>query len=271
MEFTKRENLMTLAELEKMRDAFKTCCPDFVDFEHTNGVYFDQERGAKNYKNDLIKDAKTILAGPGGDQPENVGLQFLKLVQKGKFLNQYAWMAIAKGGAPAKQSVAVALGDMLLSKEIPAVAVANAADRIHPILREGLGGTNAFAHVRSLVTYTLALAQPERAIAVKTDYLEKAFRRLTGRRLFSNAVISAGEYQALLDLAFEIQTVLKEWDWKPQDLWDVQGFLWVVADYPPPPPPPPPPPETDVNPVADQPMVDPPALNLILYGPPGTG
>ena len=254
-------------ELEKMRDAFRKRCVDFKDFQQDRGYYFDQER---KYKDDLIRKAKDILDGFDGDKPENVGIQFLKLLQKGKFLSMYTWVAIAKGGAPAKQRVEVALGEMLLSKEIPACAAANAADRIHPILRDGLGGINAFAHARSLVTYALALAQPEKAIAVKTAYLEKAFRRLTRNRLFNNAVMNADEYQALLDVAVEIQTELTKWDWKPRDLWDVQGFLWVVADYPESTPPPP---EPRGTPEVDQPPLDPlnHPLNLILYGPPGTG
>jgi hypothetical protein len=256
---------MNLAELEKMRDAFKSSCTDFVDFQQTDGFYFNHERGG-DYKNALISKAKDILDGPDGDKPEKVGLKFLELVEgikNGGFVNFRAFDAIKKGGAKAKHEVSLALGEMLLSTDAPAVAAANAARRIHPFV-------SGFSLVRSLVSSVLALAKPSEAIAIKTRYLQKAARKLTGKPLFSSGVMTADEYQALLDLAFEIQTVLKEWDWKPQDLWDVQGFLWVVADYPPPPSPPPPP-ETDVNPVADQPMGDPPALNLILYGPPGTG
>jgi hypothetical protein len=274
MEFTKRENLMNLAELEKMRDAFKSRCADFVDFQQTDGVYFDQERGNdKNpYKNALIEKAKTILAGPGGDQPENVGLQFLELVEgikKGGFVGWQAFDAIKKGGDNAKHEVSLALGEMLLLKERPAVAAAAAAELIHPILSKGRGGKNSFGYVRSLVSSVLALAKPSEAIAVKTDYIGKAFTRLTGKKLFKNRVMSADEYQALLDLAKEIQVQLDGWGWKTRDLWDVQGFLWVVADYPPGP--------TQRGPV-DKPPVDGPTvdprrhpLNLILYGPPGTG
>jgi len=260
---------MNLAELEKMRDAFKSRCADFVDFQQTNGVYFNQERGG-DYKNALISKAKDILAGPDGVKPENIGLQFLNLVEgmrSGGFVNFRAFDAIKKGGAKAKHEVSLALGEMLLSTDAPAVAAANAARRIHPFV-------SGFSLVRSLVTSVLALAKPSEAIAVKTNYLKKVFTRLTGKKLFKNAVMSADEYQALLDLAFEIQTELTKWGWKPLDLWDVQGFLWVVAD-----PdyaegtPPPTPPDTDVERVVDQPQVDPlrHPMNLILYGPPGTG
>ena len=130
------------------------------------------------------------------------------------------------------------------------MAAAAAADRIHPILSSGRGGKNSFGYVRSLVSSVLALAKPSEAITVKTDYIGKAFTRLTGKKLFKNAVMSADEYQALLDLAFDIRTELTKWDWKPRDLWDVQGFLWVVADYPEGPAPPTPPISGQVRPAA---------------------
>ncbi len=266
-----------LEELENMRGAFRKWCDPFIDFQQDHGVYFDQERG---YKDALIHKAKTILDGPDRDKPENIGLQFLDLVmtKPANFVGWRAFDAIAKGGANAKREVSVALGEMLLSKELAAVAAGNAADRIHPILSSGLGGGVAFGMVRSLVTSVLALAKPSEAVAIKTRYMQRAAKQLTGEGLFRTAVMSAVEYQAFLDLALKIQKELTKWDWKPRDLWDVQGFLWVVTSYN----------DTGDGAKQPQPQLSPTGegevkepqpktpspghpLNLILYGPPGTG
>jgi 5-methylcytosine-specific restriction protein B len=161
-----KATLMNLSEeLEKMRDAFLKRCVNFIDFQQDQGYYFDEER---RYKDDLILKAKTILDGPDGDKPENVGLKFLELVKQGNFVGWQAFDAIARGGADAQHEVAVALGEMLLSKEDLAVAAAAAAERIHPILKSGRGGDNSFGLVRTLATSVLALAKPSEAIAIKT-------------------------------------------------------------------------------------------------------
>jgi hypothetical protein len=251
-------------ELEKMRDAFLKRCKDFIDFQKDHGYYFDHER---SYKEALILKAKTILDDPGGNKPEKVGLQFLDLVKQGGFVGWQAFDAIARGGADAQHEVAVALGELLFSKVPPAVAAAASAERIHPILKIGRGGDNSFGLVRTLVTSVLALAMPSKAIAIKTRYMQRAAKQLTGTGLFKAVVMSADEYQAFLDLAFQIQKELIRWDWKPRDLWDVQGFLWVVTNYEDEPTLPPPTGEPEVK----EPVTPRHPLNLILHGPPGTG
>ena len=69
-----------------MRDAFHKRCGDFVDFQQDHGSYVDKER---RYKDDLILKAKSILDGPDGDRPENVGNRFLELVKQSNFVG---WM-----------------------------------------------------------------------------------------------------------------------------------------------------------------------------------
>ncbi len=259
---------MNRFELDKMRAAFRERCDGFKDFLQDDGFYFDHERG---YKDDLIRKAEQILGGPDGDKPESVGLKFLELVKKSNFVAWQLFAAIDQGGADARREVAVALGDMLLSKGDLAEAAAAAAERIHQILKSGSGSKNFFGGVRSLATSVLALAKPSEAISIKTKFMQKAVNQLTGETLFKSAVMSASEYKAFLDLARQIEKELS--DWKPRDLWDVQGFLWVVTNYEDAgagiaPSHPPPTGEGEDNNPSPEPMHP---LNLILHGPPGTG
>jgi len=255
--------------LEKMREEFRQRCGEFVDFQQDHGYYFDNER---RYKDDLIHKAEVILSGAESGQPEQIGHQFLKLVQSSNFVGWRAYDAIAKGGAGAQQLVEQALGEMLLSKAVPAAAAEATGEKIHPILFNGLGRKPAFGMVRSLVTSALALARPTEAISIKTTFMQRAAKALTGKQFFKQAVVTADEYQSFLDLAFNIQGEMAKWGWKPRDLWDVQGFLWIVTNYD----------EVskgDISTAQNEGNEDEEImteaqvipLNRILYGPPGTG
>jgi hypothetical protein len=126
-------------ELEKMRQKFLQRCTDFTDFKRINGIYYDAERA---YKDALIREAEAILEPATDADAEPVGSLFLALLDP-KASNYVGWRAyaqIAAGGADAQRAAAIALGDMVLAKGDIANAVAEAADRIHPIIRDGAMG-----------------------------------------------------------------------------------------------------------------------------------
>ncbi len=214
-------------ELEAMRGTFLQRCGDFVDFEQHHGTYFETERA---YKDALLQEAQAILSGPDAGRPEQLGRRFTALLERSNFVGWRAFVEIAARGADAQQSVALALGELVLSKGDPPEAIAAAAERIHPVISHGAMGNPAFGQVRSLVTSALALVRPLEAISVKTRFMQRAARALTGRPIFKSAVMSTKEYRAFLDLATRVQRAMIGWGWKPRDLWDVQGFLWVVTD-----------------------------------------
>ncbi len=258
-------------ELESMRQTFLQRCSDFVDFRQSEGTYYDTERA---YKDALIREADTILEAAADGDSEAVGKGFLALLdpKSSNFVGWRAYAQIVAGGADAQRTVVLALGEMVLSDGDVPSAVATAADRIHPIIRDGAMGNPAFGQVRSLVTSAIALARPNEAICVKTRFMQRAAKALTGKAIFKPAVMSADEYRAFLDLAARIREAMIAWGWSPRDLWDVQGFLWVVTDddwavqegRP-----------ATVNTDDEEGGLMPDGskhpLNQILYGPPGTG
>ena len=123
---------------------------------------------------------------------------------------------------------------------------------------------------RSMGTAALMLADPQHAMIVRFELIENALKRLCHRRL---AVYpeGAGRYRIALALANGLFTHMQDvWAWRPRDLMDVQGFLWVTRTLDAPT-------QTTAAHAEEAIMVDGQRSlardpqNLILYGPPGTG
>lgn len=253
--------------LERLKAIFLSRCADFETFQRQDGHYWSTER---QYKDEIIVSARRVLSDASLSD-EELGLAFLELMRRppANFINWRAFGLIWSGEESGKTEIARALGEMLRDDDDPAPIAARAAAAIHPILSAAAGRVT-FAHERSLTTTALALARPDEALAVKTRYLQRLAKDLTGQSLFKNEVMSAAEYERVLAFADTIfATMRDEWNWAPRDLWDVQGFFWVVGD------------ESVPNGDGEdegQAMTgaqpSPPKQrpsNMILYGPPGTG
>ena len=222
-----RELGFSHAALGEMREVFLARCPDFQDFEQKEGAYWTAERA---YKDEVIAKTTTLISAH--DRADELGRGILSILQE-KPANFVGWRAFANikdAGEAAEVDIATALGELLQDSADPADAAARAGARIHPLITRGSLGNAAFAQVRTLVTTVLALARPDEAIAVKTRFMERAAKQLTGKSMFAPEVISAAEYGRFLALAQDLFTITRdEWGWRPRDLWDVQGFLWVVS------------------------------------------
>jgi 5-methylcytosine-specific restriction protein B len=261
-----RSRLLSLDEalLERLKQTFLSHCTDFSDFSQRDGVYWREER---EYKDRLIAAAQTAISD-GSLTDEALGLRMLEILRTppSNFINWRAYGLFWNNEDGGRAAVARAIGAMLRKEGGVSRAAAEAAAALHPILSAAAGRTT-FGHERSLTTTSLALVQPANAIAVKTRYLQKLARDLIGRPLFRNEVLSEEEYDRVLAFANSIFAIMRDkWMWKPRDLWDVQGFFWVVGEH-----------DAGVGEddeedsvVASGETMSQPT-NLILYGPPGTG
>lgn len=255
---------LDMKALEQLRKSFLAACPDFPSqrgFEAELGRYWIEER---SYKDIILERAAVILADPAASL-DALGERMLTLVRQppANFIDWRTLSTFDSGPAEARAEVFRALGGMLASEADAADAADQCAADIYPILGTG--------SLRTLVTTVLAFARPEDAMAVKTRYIERVVRQLTGAPLFKEACMTGAEYAALLALAGTIFAIMRDdWGWAPRDLWDVQGFLWVASNARNE--------ESDFEETSDDMTVAAPqsvpaaeATNLILYGPPGTG
>ena len=250
---------LNLAVLQEMKTHFLERYPDFQDlgFQARHGAYWDDERSYKDVVLDRVEQALSS-ADPG----ESPGARVLKLLWQPP-ANFVGWRVLAHLDSLSqtdRQAVTDAMDEMLADTGAASASAARCASRIHPTFTGGA--------LRTLVTTAQALARPQDAMAVKTQYLQRAAKRLTGRGPFKSNVMTEAEYGEFLSLVQSVFTIMRDdWDWSPRDFWDVQSFLWVTSDISAS--------ESDleeaVAPMTSEQSAAVSPTNLILYGPPGTG
>ena len=260
-------SLLRLEALDQLKTKFLARYSDFTDlrFSASEGQYWDDERA---YKEAVLTSASSVIAGaPESDQALGRAVLEVMRTPPANFVGWRTFSDIAGLAPDALMIVEQAIGELVRDAGDAATVAAEAAQKIHPLLS---ANNAAFGQVRTLVTTALALARPNEAVAVKTRYMQRALRGLTGKAPFKNQLMSEGEYREVLATAEAIFQIMRDdWGWEPRDLWDVQGFLWVTSEMY----------EEDVvegedaeGVVVTKASVGPVRpTNLILYGPPGTG
>ena len=247
--------------LDGMRLIFLERCPGFADFGMPSGVYFESER---EYKQPILEAFAQITSRGGGQTDGEVGDLLLKAMLAPP-ANFVGWRTAALFTAPERRAgVAAVLGGMVRSGLEAGEAVQQAAREVYDLLQPVAQGA-IFGGVRTLVTTALAFAKPDQAVSVKTRYMAKAAKELTGNSIFHKNHVTGEEYRGFLALCGQVRERLEDWGWRPLDLWDVQGFLWVVSQdqWRPAKP------DTGGGKRMQEPQRY--ALNTILAGPPGTG
>lgn len=205
----------------------------FPDFESGGGFpgassYHSEE---DDYKRALIAKVQDILIEP----PRNIGifggaLLDLVLDKDVNLLGDYRrrnHIHVVRGRSRGELEAAVSR--LTLSRADPPEAAATFVDEAWPLVLEGSEQSKPFADIRVLATLFQALARPDRAIAISYTRFHNLGMVLLGRPPFGNNVLSAAEYRVILDLAGELFTIMEDWGWRPRDLWDVQGFIWVTC------------------------------------------
>ncbi|MHB8790162.1 MAG: AAA family ATPase [Desulfobulbaceae bacterium] len=128
------------------------------------------------------------------------------------------------------------------------------------------------AATRSLISFFLFLDNPSEHFFIKTDEVNDLLEIFKLPK-FSKGDLSPEEYRRVQQLAKKIYGLLKQDGIEPQDMIDVQSFIWMAINQ-----------KKGISPVPEnngttkpeivkgrKPTMNKHPLNQILYGPPGTG
>ena len=264
LDWYEREHAINRKALEGLRQRFEDAFPDFRTFDDTSSGFHRQE---DDYKRALIQRVQDALATDSGDIVA-LGRAVLDLVLDrstnliGNWRTYDHLIAVRQSNPDVFDQAA---GILVSGVDDPGSAVETFLRATWPLISAGQDTNMPYGDSRILPTLILALARPRDAIALRYQPFNNASLMLLGRSAFANAPLSPSEYEDMIALARAVEGVMRnEWGWKPRDLWDVQGFVWVTCqkrltadDL-----------DASVEPSGE---VTVPTTNLILYGPPGTG
>jgi len=215
-------------ELNRARDAFLRQMPDFSDFRAAAGAYWDVERA---YKNGLIEQAKAITAR--GDDDRAVGEALYRLLSVGGSGLPLSWRTLSEvqnADPELRDRFYTALGVLARSDGPLEEAVPAAARELEALRDAGIAGLRR-GEVLSIPITVWATLHPDQASWFKIAKIDEMGRRLFGRRLFPQTEFRDADLAEWLQLMRALFGLLdKEFGWHPQDMFDVQGFIWVAAN-----------------------------------------
>jgi len=215
-------------ELSRARDAFLRQMPDFTDFRAASGAYWDVERG---YKNGLIEQARAIIARQDDDRA--VGESLYRLLSVGGSGLPLSWRTLSEvqnADPSLRDRFYTALGLLARSDAPLDEAIPAAARELEAMREAGIAGLRR-GEVLSIPITVWATLHPDQASWFKIAKIDEMGRRLFGRRLFPQTEFRDADLAEWLQLMRALFGLLdKEFGWHPQDMFDVQGFIWVVGN-----------------------------------------
>lgn len=252
--------------LARLRGLFLEKHPDFRDFENS-ASYAPQE---DDYKRALKTRAEVLMGEHRQADDATLGGALLDLLsgKSGLESNLLDWR-VAKLVEDIRKSDSGVLEEAagkLARVPDGVAAVTECVERIWPYLAEKTPASRPLAESRTIPTMIRALVDSDGMLGIRSRPTDNAARMLLGKPAFGSQPLNGEELATVLALARGIHGVMDaEWDWKPRDLWDVQGFIWETCQERLP--------SADMDPAERVAMEETTTMptNLILYGPPGTG
>ena len=216
--------------LSELKQRFLNAFPDFESeggFAGNSGFHAQED----DYKRALIARAAELVDAHRQD-PVRLGGDLLDLIanETGLESNLLGWR-MAQGlrqrreehpglleRAAARIALAQDPGDAVLAFIDDTWETAFADSRNNP-----------YSDSRMIPTLLAALVHPTETIALRTDRFNHLSQRLFSHRLFGWNPLNADELERATDTAMRLMQIMRDdWAWRPRDLWDVQGFIWVA-------------------------------------------
>jgi len=222
-------------------DAFAALLNILIDFKNDAKSGGQKYRALmpssdKQYKNRIISAVENVAASNLSDIA--AGKSILEILTFGKGLNiksglPLGWQAldkVKKSEQAKRDAYFSAIGQLSRSKAPLSDAITTAGKSLSELKADGLTALTKGV-ILSNILCTIGCIRPEEACFAKSKILNKLGQFLTGQNLLSGRDFNVAEVEKFLDLVARIFLIMEEeWDWKPKDYFDVQGFAWAALD-----------------------------------------
>lgn len=200
--------------------------PGFTTFHEQSGEYWRIER---EYKDRIGAAVGEIVHSPMSDTEAGQAiLRKLTLGERGLPLGWQTLDTLAKTEAPQRDAIFAALGKLARADGDAGAALEQAAQVLEAARDEGVKHLHA-GSVLSTVISILGTMHPLLAAWFKITRMREAGTRLFGRKLFPSSTFQRAEFAEYQQIMLALFFLLgNEQGWEPDDLIDVQGFLWVA-------------------------------------------
>jgi hypothetical protein len=220
-------NIGSWAALEAMRREFLERAPDFVDFAQRAGAYWEMER---RYKDEMVAQARAIAASPSDDATAGHAIYDVLIPQEGPPLRWQTIDAIHKADPVLAAQFDGVLGRLARSGQAIGDAIMAAVRALEDLRSRGVPNLSS-GELLAIVFGIAAAVRPHESAFFRIRKGRQLLDRLGQSRVFSGQTVQREDVEAWLGLLARIFAVMRdEWNWKPRDLLDVQGFAWTVLD-----------------------------------------
>ena len=221
---------LNLKNLNRLKLRFLDKFPDFEKegaFAGHSAFHSEED----DYKRALIKQASLLMQQKQSD--EELGRAMIALLAGTTLLpsNLIDWRAqktLDKACENNPGIIETAAGKMLYADDA-IEAILQFVDKIWDVLSAELPSM-PYAESRMIPSMLRALVDPDDIIAIRSNPTQNFYQILLDQQLFKFAPLSRAELENTNKLAQKIFAIMHDdWGWKPRDLWDVQGFIWVTC------------------------------------------
>jgi hypothetical protein len=210
-----------------LRDTFLSRMSGFDDFRRQDGDYWTIER---RYKDQVIDKVREIAASSADDRMAGEQIYRALSVVQGAPLNWRTLDEVQNAEQSLRDKFYGAVARLARSDDDPLATIADGAEVLEQLKTEGIAGLRR-GEVLAIAISVVGTIHPESASWFKISRVEAMGQRLFGRKLFSHSVFSPTDLDEFLQLMRALFSLFAgELDWKPADLFDVQGFVWVALE-----------------------------------------
>ncbi|MFV1981129.1 MAG: restriction endonuclease, partial [Rhodothermia bacterium] len=229
------------AALSALIEDLRANYPAFEKFDQRDSDWWREERV---YKDQLVRLFRNELPDEilKADETESWALKVVDgvknvllkpLPSEGKQQNLLSWrhsqhLRPLRDDAKSVSVFARAVRDLLVGVEPADERLQRFTDAVWP-LAQGLPKPPGPAFSRGLPTLLLMLGNPLTEIFIRTEEFMAVAKALTGDGIIGDGPLSAEEYRRAREFAKTLFDALATRGFEPQDMIDIQGFIFAVA------------------------------------------